>query len=79
MSADPKITETVLYGDRLCREGRECMSFIWDDDWLALADQRRYFQGPEIGPVAVQFLRRPARKRYVIEPELILGRILEDA
>lgn len=74
MSTDPKITDYVLYGphygDRLCMEQHRCEAFIWNDDWLVVADQLGQFSGREIKHVAVQFSRRPARERYYGESHL---------
>lgn len=80
MSEDPKITDTLLYGEGVCREQRTCESYIWDDEWVVFGDQYGRF-GESIGKhVAVMFRRRPARMRYAVEP-LIRARIkeLEDA
>ena len=69
----PTITGNEFYEQRICPA-----PFAWDDDWLVCGEQVSIYAGP-VKCVAVQFRRRPARKRYVVDPELIPGRILEDA
>lgn len=66
MGLDPKITDKLLYGygDRLCMEQRTFAAFVWDDEWLVVADQRGQFGGREVKHVAVQFCRRPERQRF---------------
>lgn len=63
MSADPKITDTLLYGEGVCREQHTCASFVWDDDWVVFGDQNGRFGELMAKHVAVQFRRRPARVR----------------
>lgn len=66
MSADPKITDTLLYGEGLCREQHTDKSFIWDDDWVVFADQHGRFGEYGAKHVAMQFRRRPKRERHVV-------------
>jgi len=46
-------------------EQRLSTAFVWDDEWLAVSDQLGQFGTREIKHVAVQFWRRPARKRVL--------------
>lgn len=67
MSADPKITDTLMYGEGVCQEHRTFDSFIWDDDWVVFGDQHGRFGEPGAKHVAVQFRQRPKRYRYEID------------
>jgi hypothetical protein len=88
MSTDPKITDTLMYGDRLCREQRTTVAWVWDDDWFACGDQSGHFGVLRAKCLAVQFRRRPGRNRHVVEPTThttgtvplpVWPRVLEDA
>jgi hypothetical protein len=68
MTDDPKITDTLLYGEGVCREQRTCESCIWDDEWVVFGDQYGRFGEVEAKHVAVQFRRRPPRQRYIEPP-----------
>lgn len=67
MSRDAKITDTLLYGEGLCREQRRSDSFVWDDEWVVFGDQYGRFGEPNAKHFAVQFRRRPGRIRYMTE------------
>lgn len=81
MSADPKITDTLMYGEGLCREQRTSTAFVWDDNWVAFGDQYGRFGEFGAKHVAVQFRRRPKRVRHICDSPLgpILVKELEDA
>jgi hypothetical protein len=79
MSRDPKITNTLLYGEGLCREQRLSTAYVWDDDWLVVADQLGKFGTLDIKHVAVRFYRRLERERYVAERIRVRVKELEDA
>lgn len=67
MAADPKITDTLMYGEGLCREQRICASFIWGDDWVVFGDQYGRFGEYGAKHVAAQFRRRPKRIRHICD------------
>jgi hypothetical protein len=84
MSTDPKITDTLMYGDDLCQWQRIATAFVWDDDWLVFGDENSRFGMSSVRHLAVQFRRRPTRERYVDVPPSSIpvgrqSRVLEDA
>jgi hypothetical protein len=79
MSPDPKVTDTLIYGERLCTEQRTFKSVVWNDDWIVFGDQRGHWHVERAECLAVQFRRRPVRKRHVKLPTAGDVRELEDA